>query len=356
MRHLTGLVPPPLNNGIDLPDIVAGVMVLALNAYVLFGGADFGGGVWDLFARGPRRDAQRALVADTIGPIWEANHVWLILVVVMLFGCFPGAFAAYAIALHVPLTLMLIGIVLRGSAFTFRTYDSRRDEVQRRWGLTFSVASLVTPVLLGVSLGAAVSGAVADSRTAPTAWGRFAAPWLSPFPWATGMFVLVLFAFLAATYLTVEADDPALQDDFRRRALGSSVAVFVVGGLVLGFARSEAPFLWNALLGSSRAIAVQGIAAATALLAVWALVTRRYAVARIAAAAEASCLIWGWAWAQWPFVVPPDLTIDAMAAPTVTLRLVLIGLGAGLVILVPSFLILFRIFKHGGRAFEDHAA
>src|ERR687884_759435 len=107
-----------------LPYLLAGILVLSLNAYVLLGGADFGGGVWDLLARGPRRDAQRALVADAIGPVWEANHVWLILVVVLLFTCFPVAFGALSVALHVPLVLMLVGIVLRGSAFTFRTYDS----------------------------------------------------------------------------------------------------------------------------------------------------------------------------------------------------------------------------------------
>ena len=117
-----------------LPHAVAGTMVLSLNAYVLLGGADFGGGVWDLFARGKDRDAQRTLIADAIGPIWEANHVWLILVVVLLVTCFPKAFAHFATELHIPITVMLVGIVLRGSAFTFRTYDSKRDHVQRRWG------------------------------------------------------------------------------------------------------------------------------------------------------------------------------------------------------------------------------
>src|SRR5258707_1200025 len=104
------------------PDVVAGLIVVALNGYVLLGGADFGGGVWDLLASGPRRDRQRALIAEAIGPIWEANHVWLILVIVVLFTCFPVAFARLAIGLHIPLSLMLIGIVLRGSAFTFRSH------------------------------------------------------------------------------------------------------------------------------------------------------------------------------------------------------------------------------------------
>lgn len=330
---------------IDLPDVIAGLMVLALHAYTLLGGADFGGGLWDLLARGPRAQRQRDLVADAIGPIWEANHVWLILVVVMMFTCFPAAFSAYAIALHVPMTLMLIGVVLRGSAFTFRTYDSQRDVVQRRWGLVFSIASLITPVLLGVILGAALSGAVGASRSAPDAWGRFIAPWLGAFPWAVGLFVLALFGFLAAVYLTVESDDAELREDFRVRALGSAAAVFVTGGLVLLLARRDAPFLWNGLLASTRAIPVHLSAAASALVAAWALWSRRWGLARVAAVFEASAIVWAWAWVQWPYFIPPDRTIDELAAPRATLEFVALGLGVGFVILVPSFWVLFRIFK-----------
>src|SRR5262249_14886898 len=127
--------------------VLAGAMMVSLTLYALLGGADFGGGVWDLFATftkdGERKRAQRELIAEAIGPIWEANHVWLILVIVLLFTCYSPAFAAISTALHIPLALMLIGIVLRGSAFTFRSYDRQVDEVQRRWGRVFSVASLV---------------------------------------------------------------------------------------------------------------------------------------------------------------------------------------------------------------------
>ena len=216
-----------------LPHVVAGTMVLSLNAYVLLGGADFGGGVWDLFARGAHRDEQRALIAEAIGPIWEANHVWLILVVVLLFTCFPAAYAHLATALHVPITVMLVGIVLRGSAFTFRTYDSTQDAVQRRWGRIFSVASLLTPVILGVCLGTVASGRVPMRATADLAAftfaDRFITPWAaSPFAWAVGLLTLALFAFLAASYLTVEADTPPLRDIFRRRALQSQGALLVL--------------------------------------------------------------------------------------------------------------------------------
>lgn len=145
-----------------LAETLAGIILVSLTAYVLLGGADFGGGVWDLLAAGPRRAEQRRLIAQAIGPVWEANHVWLILAVVLLFTCFPPAFARLAIVLHIPLTLVLIGIVLRGSAFVFRSYGGKRD-IEATWGRIFATASLITPILLGVAVGAVASGAVGET-------------------------------------------------------------------------------------------------------------------------------------------------------------------------------------------------
>src|SRR5215203_2683166 len=160
--------------------LLGGAILVSLTFYALMGGADYGGGVWDLLARGPRAGRQRALIAEAIGPVWEANHVWLILVIVMLFTAFPLAFATVSTALHVPLTVMLIGIVLRGTAFTFRSYDSKRDHVQRRWSIVFSVASLVTPVVLGMTVGAIASGTIRVENGLVTS--GFFASWLAPFP------------------------------------------------------------------------------------------------------------------------------------------------------------------------------
>src|SRR5208283_2326888 len=133
--------------------IVAIFILLSLILYALMGGADFGGGMWDLLATGPRSALQRKAVADAIGPIWEANHVWLILVIVLLFTGFPRGFAAMMTALNIPLTAMLIGIVLRGATFVFRKYDSESGVVQRRWGTVFGAASFFTPFCQGVTLG-----------------------------------------------------------------------------------------------------------------------------------------------------------------------------------------------------------
>ena len=332
---------------------VAACLLLALTAYVLLGGADFGGGVWDLLAGGPRRREQRALIADAIGPIWEANHVWLVLVVVLLFTCFPAVFARLAIVLHIPLTLMLIGIVLRGSAFTFRSYDSQRDAVQRRWGRAFAIASVITPVLLGMCVGAIASGAV--GRTAATGagvWAQYVAPWLTPFAFAIGLLTLALFAFLAATYLTLEGDDATLCEDFRRRALAAATAVFVTAAAALALARRDAPLIGAGLTETAWALAGQLATGASAVAAIWALWTRRYRLARAAAAAQAAGILWGWAAAQYPFIIPPTYTIQQAAAPAVTLRLTLIGLAGGALVLVPSLWYLFHVFKGPGTAFQ----
>lgn len=343
-----------------LPHIVAGVMVLSLNAYVLLGGADFGGGVWDFFARGSKRDEQRALIAEAIGPIWEANHVWLILVVVLLFSCFPKAFAHLATELHVPITVMLVGVVLRGSAFTFRTYDSKQDAVQRRWGRVFSIASLLTPIVLGVCLGTVASGAV-PMRTAREAAAlsftdRFVNPWFaSPFPWAVGLLTLLLFAFLAATYLTLEAPEGQLREIFRRRAQQSQIALLFTALATLAVARAEDPLLFEGLTRGSAALVMHGVTALAAATSYWALSARHFQIARLAAAAQASFILWGWAWTQFPWLIPPDHTITSLAAPRITLQLILGALGAGTVILLPSFVYLFRVFKRGETVFgADH--
>lgn len=344
-----------------LPNAVAGTMVLSLNAYVLLGGADFGGGVWDLLARGRRADDQRALIAKAIAPIWEANHVWLILVVVLLFTCFPKAFAHLSTELHVPITAMLIGIVLRGSAFTFRTYDSRRDHIQRRWGRIFSIASLLTPIVLGLCLGTVAGGRLPMRPIGALATlsfqERFIDPWMaSPFPWAVGLMTLILFAFLAASYLTVEAPDETLRTIFRRRALQSQGALLVVAVLTLGAARVVNPMLFDGLTRGRAALAMHMVTVLAVALSGWSLLTHRYHIARIAAAAQATFLLWGWAWTQVPWLIPPDRTIAELAAPRITLTLILGALAVGTTILLPSFVYLFRVFKAGETAFGDESA
>ena len=333
-----------------LETIIAGVMIAALVLYALLGGADYGGGVWDLFAFGPRAREQRKLIADALSPVWEANHVWLILVIVILFTAFPPAFAAIATALHIPITLLLIGIVLRGTAFTFRTYDVQRDDVQRRWSLVFSIASIITPILLGTILGAIASGTIRVENGSVTS--GFLNSWLAPFPLAVGFFALALFAFLAAVYLTLETRERELQEDFRRRALVSGVVVGLLALTVFVLARNGAPTVRAGISRSWWALILHICTAVFALGAFFSLWTRRYTWARFCAAVQVTLILLGWAFAQYPHIVEPNITITSAAAPYATLQLLLAALIAGVILLFPSYYYLFRIFK--SRAADSH--
>ncbi len=293
---------------------------------------------------------QRQHIADTLAPIWEANHVWLIVVVVMVFTAFPAGFSTIAIVLHIPLTVMLFGIVLRGSAFIFRSYGSTTEGARRRWGVIFAAASIVTPLFLGVIVGALASGAVGEAslRIAdPSASFAdvYVAPWVSLFPIVIGLFALALFAFLAAVYLAYNAPAPSLAEDFRRRALAAAVVVFALAAASLLISHWRAPGVAGALMQSGLSIPLQvgtGVAAVTAIVALW---RRRYGVARVAAGAQVSGILWGWALAQFPFIVPPLLTIRAAAAPSRTLELLVIGLLVGAAVLIPSLRYLLRVFE-----------
>ncbi len=323
--------------------LLGGVMLAALVLYSVLAGADFGGGVWDLLARGPRRAEQRALIEKAIGPIWEANHVWLILVVVLLFAAFPPAFAAISVALHVPLLLFLLGVVFRGSAFTFRAYDLRGDRAQRRWGLVFSLASVATPIVLGTLVGAIASGRVRVSNGVVTS--GFFAPWLAPFPILVGVFALALFAFLAATYLAWEAPSPDLAEDFRVRALGAGGVVGLLAIITFAASFEGAPVIRAGLTGHPWTWPFHAATATAALTAFWTLYRRRFAIARFAAAAQVGLIVVGWAASQYPYLLVPDLTLADAASNPRTQHLVLVALGVGSVVLFPSLHVLYRVFK-----------
>ena len=335
-----------------LADLLAGVIFVALNAYALLGGADFGGGVWDLFATGPRKQRQQQLIAEAIGPVWEANHVWLILAIVLLFTCFPPAFARLGTLLHIPLSLVLIGIVLRGSAFTFWRYGGTEDKELRHWGVLFAIASLVTPVLLGTTVGAIASGALGDGGrgTGDGFVGTYVRPWLNPFTLSVGLFALVAFAFLAAVYLTLEAEDRELRADFRTRALGTGVALFSAAAVALLLSARYAPLVRNGLIFAGWAVPLHAFTAVAAITALAALARGAWRVARIVAAIQVSLILWGWGLSQYPYILPPDLTIADAAAPAATLRLALGALALGAVVLLPSLAYLFRVFKKGPAA------
>lgn len=325
--------------------IIAAIIVVALVIYLLSGGADFGGGIWALFAAGPRKKAQRRALSDAIAPIWEANHVWLILVVVLLFVCFPAAFAAIMTALHIPIVLMLIGIVLRGSAFVFESYAAGATRLQRRSGYVFVVASVVTPFLLGVVGGAVASGTMTLSAQTGHVQTDFVSEWLHPFAAAIGAFTLALCAYLSAIYMTVEADTAELRDDFRKRGLWAAGVVGVCALISVLLARDGAAHIYEGLLGKQWSLPFQAVTGFVALVAIWGLWTRRFKLARAAAMMQVAMIVVGWALSQYPYLVYPAFTIEQAGAPVAILEPVLIALGVGGILLVPSFWWLYRVFK-----------
>src|SRR6476659_1741121 len=229
-------------------DLAAFAALCGTIAYALFGGADFGGGVWDLFAFGPRKREQRLAIVRAMGPVWEANHVWLILVIVVLFTCFPRGYAALGIALFIPFHLALLGIMLRGASFVFRSYQSRQKDAAAEtsaWGIVFGVASIISPVLLGIAFGVVTEGSIRVEEGGERLRG--AAPWHSPYCLANGLLALSACAYLAAVYLTNETDGE-LREDFRWRAIFAGTATAILAGLVLLFLWLQSSWFFSRLV------------------------------------------------------------------------------------------------------------
>jgi cytochrome d ubiquinol oxidase subunit II len=278
-----------------------------------------------------------------MGPVWEANHVWLIFLIILLFTAYPAAFAALSIAFFVPFHLVLAGIVLRGAAFVFRTYAGSGATAARAWGRVFGIASLVTPLLLGASLGATATGdvRVLDGRLQPGA----ELAWLQPFPLALGALTLLLCAYVAAVRLTLVTGG-RLREDFRRNGLGIGLVagVMAVGALVLVV--GSAPRLLQGLT-SLRAAPVLVIGVLLAPASAGALWRRRYSLARALGVGQIVFLLLAWALAQWPYIIYPDISLQATAAPPATLQFVLATLPLGMGLVVPSLWLLFAVFRDG---------
>ena len=332
-----------------LATLSAGLAWVALIAYAVLGGADFGGGVWDLLARGPTAERQRGLIARGMGPVWESNNVWLIFVLVVTWTAFPIVYAGVSAALFIPITLVVVGIVLRGAAFSFRSNYGLEVGSGVRWGHVFNIASTVTPFLFGTIAGALAGSNIRVSAGPPlqvqaNPWTT----WTTPFALVCGFFAVALCSVIAATYLTVEAQqagDLELTTGFRRRALIAGAVTAGLGALAAVLAIAEAPTLWHGLVGRalplSIAAVVIGLATAAALL------RNLDSLARVLVAAETVCILLAWGVAQWPYLIVPDVTIDNAASPASVLGPTLIVALVGLAVLIPSLWYLFSVVKRG---------
>ncbi len=327
-----------------LANACAALMFVGIAVYALLAGADFGAGFWDLTAGGDERGrAPRAQIEESLGPVWEANHVWLIFVLVTLWTAFPAAFAPIMSTLYVPLTLAAIGVILRGAAFAFRK-ASETLPLRRWFGATFASSSLLTPFMLGAVVGGIASGRVPAGEQS----GDVLRSWLNPTSMLGGVMAVVVCAFLAAVYLAADSERrgrPALVLFFRRRAIASAL---VAGGVALAgvfVLQHDARTLFHGLTHrGAPLIAVSAVAGAATILL---LVRARYAAARVSAALAVVAVLFGWAAGQYPYMLEQSVRISDAAGPHATLVAILVVLGGGSLLLVPALVWLFVLMQRG---------
>ncbi|NBV41966.1 cytochrome d ubiquinol oxidase subunit II [bacterium] len=334
-------------------DLIIGFLAVSVIFYTVFGGADFGTGILEVFA-GRLRDDVRTITKLALGPVWEANHIWLIIAVVILFNGFPPAYAKISTIFHIPLTLMLVGIVIRGCAFTFRHYDKANESTRWWYSTLFVVGSLLTPVMYGLTVGGLMLGRVSDSAQGFVA--VYVSPWATLFGAAMGLFVVTIFGFLAAVFCVGEVRNhrsqlqfpEPVQRYFRRWVARSSVVMMVAGLAVFGAASWNgvdllADFLDTPLSGGLLVLATVSVIGAVILT-----FDRRVMLPRICAAVGVGSVVIGWMALKYPYLLVTQtggMTFSQAAAPTSTLHGLLAALVGGSVLIFPCLYFLFKVFK-----------
>ncbi|MFJ5217934.1 cytochrome d ubiquinol oxidase subunit II [Streptomyces sp. NPDC088354] len=335
-----------------MPELVAVFLFIGVIAYAVLGGADFGAGFWDLTAGGAERGRRpRHLIDTSLGPVWEANHTWLVYCLVFLWSGFPTAFTAITTTLYVPLGLAALGIVLRGAGFAFRKASLRTPE-QRVYGAAFALSSLLAPYCFG-----SIAGGIASGRVPAGGNGDAITSWLNPTSVLGGVLAVLVCAYLAAVYLHVAAErqhEPGLARYFRDRALLAGLltgAVSIAGIFVL---RHDAPRLFHQL--SHRALPLVLVAALCGVAGMVMLRGTRTSGLRATAAAAVALIVLGWGVAQYPYLLGTHVEIPEAAAPNATLWVTVgVAIVAGLLIL-PSLVLLFRLAGRGRLIPADHAS
>jgi cytochrome bd ubiquinol oxidase subunit II len=319
-------------------DAVAVVLMVAVSAYAVFGGADFGAGFWDLVAGGAARGARpRALIDHSIGPVWEANHVWLIFTLVVLWTGFPEAFASITLTVFVPLTLVALGIVLRGASFAFRKTLFRTSE-RRVFGAIFAFSSVLVPFCMGAVAGAVASGRIPAGGEAGDPWSS----WINPTSIVGGVLAVTACAYLAAVYLVWDArrlEDDAMAEYFRRRAVVAAVVAGVVAFAGIFVLRSDARYVFDGFTARALPLVVLSAVCGTGSLVL--LVRGAPRGARLLAMGAVASVVWGWGVAQWPYILPTSLKVSAAAAPSPTLAFVLVVFGVAALVILPALALLY---------------
>ena len=326
-----------------MAEACAAILWVAAMLYALLAGGDFGAGFWDLTAGGAERGSRpRALIDRAIGPVWEANHVWLIFVLVILWTAFPPAYSAILSTLFIPFTLAALGIVLRGSSFAFRKMSTRLG-VRRAFGAIFAFSAVLTPFFLGAALGGIASGRVPPGNAAGDIWTS----WANPSGAMVGALAVAGCAYLAAIYLTAEArrlGDASLERYFRLRGVAAGV---VAGALALGgvfVLRDDSPYVYDRLVHEALPLVL--ISAACGLAALVLLAAGRPRGTRLLGAGAVAAVIWAWGVAMWPYLLPETLTVDQAAGDPTTLTWVVVVFCVAVLLVLPSLALLFWLDQH----------
>jgi cytochrome bd ubiquinol oxidase subunit II len=338
-------------------DAAAAILWVGATFYALFGGADFGGGFWDLIAGGAEKgERPRALIQRSLSPVWEANHVWLIFILVVLWTAFPPAFSAVMTTLYVPLALAALGIVLRGSGFAFRK-SLEGLQARRAAGATFALSSVLTPFFMG-----AVVGAIASGNVPAEGNGDAFSSWLEPLPLLTGAMFVATGAYLSAVFLVGDArraGERDLERYFVLRALAAAAVAGIAAAAGLVELHAEARYVFDRLVDQGLPLVILSALCGIALLV---LLVRRPGTTgelvaqedtkspspadlalRPLAAGAVAAVIWGWGVAQFPYLLPTSLRIDQAAAPDPTLDIVFVVFAAAAVLVLPSLALLYML-------------
>jgi cytochrome bd ubiquinol oxidase subunit II len=320
-------------------DVCAGILWVGVTLYAIFGGADFGAGVWDFLAgSGDRAKRIRAQIDRSIGPVWEANHVWLIFVLVILWTAFSPAFSAIFSTAYIPLALAALGIVLRGSGFAFR--HALPGPVERPASRVFGLASVLTPFFMGTVVGAIAAGEVpAEGDGDPTA------SWTGFLPLTTGVLFVLVAAYTAAVFLVRDsgaAGDRELRDYFERRALVAAVAAGIAAVVGVIALRADGRYVYDGLT-SWPGVGLVAVSGVCGLIALGLLVTGRSYGLRVAAVGAGTAVIWGYFAAAFPYVLPTSLSIARAAGPSDTLTAVIVVFTVAAITVVPSLILLYTL-------------
>jgi len=320
-------------------DAALAILWVGATFYALFGGADFGGGFWDLVAGGTERGQRpRDVIQRSLTPVWEANHVWLIFVLVVLWTAFSAAFSAIFTTLYVPIALAALGIVLRGAGFAFRKSVVGLRE-RRAMGATFAISSVLTPFFMGTVVGAIAAGNVPAAGN-----GDPFSSWLQPLPLLIGAMFVASGAYLAAVFLVGDArraGDGEMERYFVRRALGAAVAAGALASAGLVALHAEARYVFDRLVAEGLPLVILSLLCGVALLAVLLRGGRR--PLRPLAAGAVVAVIWGWGVAQFPYLLPTSLRIDEAAAPDPTMTIVFVVFAVAAVFVLPSLALLYTL-------------